>query len=176
MKSKIVLFIIGFLVWAFLTWPLGLQHLIVGLIVSAFVTFITGDLFSQRPHTIRFAQVRGTPHHFGHITRYLWFSYYVPVFLWECLKANIDVAMRVLNPRLPINPGIVKVKTTLRSDTGLTFLANSITLTPGTLCVDIDAENGVLYIHWIDVKTQDVDKATQEIAGKFENILKKVFE
>ena len=101
MKSKIVLFIIGFLVWALLTWPLDLQHLIVGLIVSAFVAFITGDLFSQRPH------------HFGHITRYLWFSYYVPVFLWECLKANIDVAIRVLNPRLPINPGIVKVKTTL---------------------------------------------------------------
>jgi multicomponent Na+:H+ antiporter subunit E len=110
------------------------------------------------------------------MTRYLWFCYYVPVFLWECLKANIDVAMRVLNPKLPINPGIVKVKTTLKSDTGLTFLANSITLTPGTFCVDIDAESGVLYIHWIDVKTQDVEKATQAIVLKFENILKKVFE
>lgn len=164
MKSKIVLFIIGFLVWALLTWPLDLQHLIAGLIVAAFVAFITGDLFSQRPH------------HFGHITRYLWFSYYVPVFLWECLKANIDVAMRVLNPKLPINPGIVKVKTTLKSDTGLTFLANSITLTPGTLCVDIDAEKGILYIHWIDVKTQDIDKATELIVSNFEKILKKIFE
>lgn len=98
------------------------------------------------------------------------------MFLWECLKANIDVARRVLNPNLPINPGIVKVKTSLKSDTGLTFLANSITLTPGTLCVDIDSEKGILYIHWIDVKTQDIDKATQIIVTKFENILKKIFE
>jgi len=98
------------------------------------------------------------------------------MFLWECLKANIDVMLRVLNPRLPINPGIVKIRTTLKSDTGLTFLANSITLTPGTFCIDIDAEKGMLYIHWIDVKTQDIDKATQEIAGKFENILKRIFE
>jgi multicomponent Na+:H+ antiporter subunit E len=132
--------------------------------VAAFVAFITGDLFTRRPN------------HFGHITRYLWFLYYIPVFLWECLRANIDVALRVMNPALPINPGIVKVKTSLKSETGLTFLANSITLTPGTLCVDIDVEKGILYIHWIDVKSQDMDRATKEIAGKFENILKKIFE
>ncbi|MCX5692675.1 MAG: Na+/H+ antiporter subunit E [Candidatus Omnitrophica bacterium] len=164
MKSKLILFIVGFIVWSLLTWPLDFQHLIVGLMVAAFAAFITGDLFSRRPH------------HFGHITRYLWFCYYVPMFLWECLKANIDVASRVLNPKLPINPGIVKVKTTLKSDTGLTFLANSITLTPGTLCVDIDAEKGILYIHWIDVKTQDTDKATELIVSPFEKILKKIFE
>src|SRR3989338_2179809 len=176
MQSKIVLFIIGFIVWSLLTWPLDFQHLVVGLVVAAFVAFITGDLFSRRPSTIRFAQILGRPHHFGHITRYIWFCYYVPMFLWECLKANIDVALRVLNPKLPINPGIVKVKTTLKSDTGLTFLANSITLTPGTLCVDIDAEKGILYIHWIDVKTQDIDKATELIVSGFEKILKKIFE
>jgi len=164
MKSKIVLFIIGFLVWSFLTWPLNFQEATVGLMAAAFVAFLTGDLFSRRPH------------HFGHITRYLWFCYYVPMFLWECLKANIDVALRVLNPKLPINPGIVKVKTTLKSDTGLTFLANSITLTPGTFCVDIDAEKGILYIHWIDVKTQDIDKATELIVSNFEKILNKIFE
>jgi len=164
MKSKLALFIIGFVVWSFLTWPPDMQHLIAGLIVSAFVAFITGDLFSRRPH------------HFGHLTRYLWFCCYVPMFLWECLKANIDVALRVLNPRLPINPGIVKVKTVLKSDTGLTFLANSITLTPGTLCVDIDAEKGVLYIHWINVEAQDTVKATELIVAKFEKILKKIFE
>lgn len=164
MKSKLVLFIVGFIVWALLTWPLDFQHLVIGLMVAAFTAFITGDLFSKRPH------------HFGHITRYIWFCYYVPMFLWECLKANIDVALRVLNPKLPINPGIVKVKTTLKSDTGLTFLANSITLTPGTLCVDIDAEKGILYIHWIDVKAQDIDKATELIVKPFEKILKKIFE
>lgn len=164
MSSRLILFILGFLVWSLLVWPLDFQHAMVGIFVAGFVTFITGDLFVRRPHQ------------FGHIKRYFWFCYYVPLFLWECLKANIDVMLRVLSPRLPINPGIVKVKTILKSDTALTFLANSITLTPGTFCIDIDREKGILYIHWIDVKTKDVDKATQAIVTKFEAILKRIFE
>ncbi|MDP3143043.1 MAG: Na+/H+ antiporter subunit E [Candidatus Omnitrophota bacterium] len=164
MKSKITLFIICFIVWMLLGWPLDLQHALVGIPVAFLVAMVTGDLFSRRPH------------HFTHLSRYLWFCYYVPLFLWECLKANIDVAVRVLSPRLPINPGIVKIKTTLKSDTALTFLANSITLTPGTFCIDIKPEEGVLYIHWIDVQSQDIEKATQLIAGKFETVLKRIFE
>lgn len=164
MKSRTILFILGFLVWTLLTWPLDFQNLIVGLAVAIFVALITGDMFVRRPH------------HFGQINRYLWFCYYVPLFLWECFKANIDVALRVLNPRIPIHPGIVKIKTNLKSDTGLTFLANSITLTPGTFCVDIDADKGILYIHWIDVKSQESEKATQLIAGKFEKVLERIFE
>ncbi|MBU3958792.1 MAG: Na+/H+ antiporter subunit E, partial [Candidatus Omnitrophica bacterium] len=67
-------------------------------------------------------------------------------------------------------------KTTLKSDTGLTFLANSITLTPGTMTVDIDPEHGFLYIHWIDVKDKDMQKATQIIVQRFERVLKRIFE
>lgn len=164
MKSRIILFIIGFFIWMLLGWPFDVQHALVGMPVAALVAFITGDMFSRQPHK------------FKHISRYLWFCYYVPLFLWECLKANIDVASRVLNPKLPINPGIVKVKTTLKSDTALTFLANSITLTPGTFCVDINPQEGILYIHWIDVKSEDIKESTQLIVAKFEHVLKKIFE
>lgn len=164
MKSRFILFIIGFFTWMLLGWPLDLQHALVGIPVAALVAFLTGDMFTRRPH------------HFGHITRYLWFCYYVPLFLWECVKANIDVALRVINPKLPINPGIVKIKTSLKSDTALTFLANTITLTPGTFCVDIKPKEGILYIHWIDVKAKDAEKATELIAGKFEGVLKRIFE
>jgi multicomponent Na+:H+ antiporter subunit E len=164
MKSKFVLFIVGFIIWMLLSWPFDVQSAVVGVFVSALVAFLTGDLFTRRPH------------HFAHVTRYLWFGYYIILFFWECLKANIDVALRVINPRLPINPGIVKIRTSLKSDTGLTFLANSITLTPGTFCVDIKPEEGLLYIHWIDVKSQDVEVATRLIAGKFEAVLKRIFE
>ena len=163
-KSQIILFILAFLIWAFLTWPLDFQHLIIGIFVCAFISFITGDLFVKRPHTLT------------HISRYLWFFYYIPLFIWECIKANIDVAYRVCHPDLPINPGIVKVKTSLRSDTALTFLANSITLTPGTMSVDIDPENGFLYIHWIDVKDKDIQKATEIIVKVFEDVLRRIFE
>ena len=90
------------------------------------------------------------------------------------VKANLDVAYRVLHMDLPIRPGIVKVKSTLQSDLGLTFLANSITLTPGTLTVDIIGNE--LYIHWINVLTDDPEQQTAIIVRRFENILKKVFE
>ncbi|MFN7170098.1 MAG: Na+/H+ antiporter subunit E [Candidatus Omnitrophota bacterium] len=164
MKSRIILFIFGLLVWLFLSWPPDGQHLLIGILVALFVSFVTGDMFVKRPHL------------FKHPTRYLWFLYYIPLFIWECIKANIDVARRVIHPDLPLKPGIVKVKTNLKSDTGLTFLANSITLTPGTMSVDIDSENGFLYIHWIDVKDKDIERATEIIVKKFEKILKRIFE
>ena len=164
MKARVILFILAFIVWAMLNWVPDGQHLLVGLFVSGLVAYITGDMFVQRPHL------------FKHLERYLWFFYYIPIFLWEMTKANIDVAYRVSHPKLPINPGIVKVRTTLKSDTGLTFLANSITLTPGTLSVDIDKEEGTLYVHWIDVKDKDVAGATEKIVKRFENILKRIFE
>jgi len=163
-KSKVILFLLAILIWTFLTWPPDFQHFMVGILVSGFVALMTGDMFVKRPHV------------FKSISRYLWFLYYVPLFIWECIKANIDVAYRVIHPDLPINPGIVKVKTTLKSDTALTFLANSITLTPGTMSVDIDPENGFLYIHWIDVKDQDIQKASQIIVKTFEDVLRRIFE
>lgn len=162
--SRIVTFFISFIMWTLLSFSLDWQHLTVGILVAFLVAMMMGDMFAEHAHK------------WFHPRRYIWFVIYVFVFAWECLKSNLDVACRVLNPRLPINPGIVKVKTILKTETGLTFLANFITLTPGTFSVDIDQDNGCLYIHWIDVKTQDTEKASQIIVSKFEKILKEVFE
>ena len=164
MKSSLILFFLGLLVWLGLSWPPDLQHLLVGILVAGFVSFMTGDFFVKRPYV------------FKHASRYFWFLYYLPFFIWECIKANIDVAYRVIHPNRPINPGIVKVKTTLKSDTALTFLANSITLTPGTLSVDIDEVGGFLYVHWIDVQDKDIEGATKLIVERFEQILRRIFE
>ncbi|MBN2096936.1 MAG: Na+/H+ antiporter subunit E [Candidatus Omnitrophica bacterium] len=165
MKSRIILFLVALLVWSLLSWVPDWQHLLVGIFVAWFVAFITGDLFIRRAHVLK------------HFSRYWYFvSLYLPTFLWECLKANLDVAFRVLHPNLPINPGIVKVNTSLKSDTALTFLANSITLTPGTLTVDIDKDNNVLYVHWIDVQAKDVESATKIVVERFENILRRIFD
>ena len=164
MRSRILLFILGFVTWLLLNWVPDWQHMLIGVFVAAFVAFMTGDFFVRRPHMVT------------HVGRYIWFLYYIPIFIWECFKANIDVAYRVIHPKLPIHPGIVKVKTTLTSDTALTFLANSITLTPGTLSVDVDRGKGVLYVHWIEVKEKDVEKATRLIVERFERILKRRFD
>jgi multicomponent Na+:H+ antiporter subunit E len=164
MGPRTLLFIVGFSVWLLLAWPPDGQDVLVSLFVSFVVSSITGDLFVRMPQ----------PH--KNFSRYLWFLYYVPLFIWECIKANIDVAYRVSHPDVLIKPGIVKIKTNLKSDAGLTFLANSITLTPGTMSVDIDKANGVIYIHWIYVAEKDMAPATKAIAEKFENVLRRIFE
>ena len=133
MTSTIVLFCFALVSWAVLNWPPGVQELLVGLSAAAFVAFLTGDIFIERPRLL------------GHAFRYGHFVFrYIPLFTVECLKANIDVARRVLHPALPLRPGVVVVKTCLKSDVALTFLANSITLTPGTMAVDVDRDSGTL--------------------------------
>ncbi|MDD5566365.1 MAG: Na+/H+ antiporter subunit E [Candidatus Omnitrophica bacterium] len=164
MRSRVVTFTVSFLLWMLLSFSFEWQHLSVGLLVALVVALSMGDMFTDKAHK------------WFELKRYAWFIVYMFVFAWECLKANFDVACRVLNPRLPINPGIVKVKTILKTETALTFLANFITLTPGTFSVDVDQEKGYLYIHWIDVKTQDIEEASRIIVSKFERILKEVFE
>jgi len=99
---------------------------------------------------------------------------YIPVFIWKLILANLDVARRVLSIKIPLNPGIVKVKTDLKSDFGKLTLANSITLTPGTLSIDI--EDDYIYIHTIDVKGKTESENQANISGPFEKILGGIFE
>lgn len=98
---------------------------------------------------------------------------YIPILIIELIKANLDVAKRVLNPNLPINPGIVKVPTKVKSDLGKLTLANSITLTPGTISIDADEEN--VYIHWIDVKGETAEEHQKHISSSFEGVLGRIF-
>lgn len=98
---------------------------------------------------------------------------FIIVFLIELVKSTLDVARRVVSPSLPINPGIVRVKTRLKSPIGRIILANSITLTPGTMTVETAGED--FYIHWIDITTEDVDSATAQIVSKFEKYLEVMF-
>jgi multicomponent Na+:H+ antiporter subunit E len=104
-----------------------------------------------------------------HLIRLFWFLVFIPVFLWEMLKANIDVAYRVLHPQLPINPGLVKVKTNLQREISLAFLANAISLTPGNTTVDIIGD--AVFVHCIDI-----ERPAQVIASRFENIIARIFE
>jgi multicomponent Na+:H+ antiporter subunit E len=164
MRSRIVLFILAYVLWVLLNWKPDWQHLLIGAIVALFVVWLTSGMFPAKFSCVFDAK------------RYLWALYYIIVLAYECIKANIDVAYRVIHPDLPIRPGIVKIRTALKSDIALTFLANSITLTPGTMSVDMDRDKGILYIHWINVMSQDIDDATKIIAGKFEAILKRIFE
>lgn len=159
---RIILFIIAFILWLLLTWTLNWQHLLVGVVVAILVALLFGNMFLEKPG--KFFQIK----------RHFWFLVYIPIFLWECVKANFDVAYRVLHPRMPIKPGIVKIKTGLKTEVARTMLANSITMTPGTLAVDIDGQ--YLYIHWIYVRATKVEEASRRIIGRFEPLLARIFD
>jgi multicomponent Na+:H+ antiporter subunit E len=90
---------------------------------------------------------------------FIWLIYLFP-FFFAMAQANVDVAYRVITGR--INPGIVKISPNLKNDMSLTILANSITLTPGTLSVDVDEETNDLYIHWINVKPEVLKKMPRD--------------
>jgi len=98
---------------------------------------------------------------------------YLGVFFQELVKANLNVMRYVFSPRIDIHPGIVEIKTELQSSIGRLALANSITLTPGTLVVDIRGDS--LFIHWINVTATDPVAATREVAGRFEKYLKVIY-
>ena len=148
--------------WLLLTWTVFYQTLIAGAVVTALTVLIFGNYFTGRPK--KYLEPR----------RYLWAIAYLPVFIFYMLKANLDVAFRALHPERPINPGIVKIRTTLKTDVAKTFLANSITLTPGTMTVEIDGD--YLYIHWIFVETTDIEAASKAISRPFEPFLHRIFE
>ncbi|MFC1510986.1 Na+/H+ antiporter subunit E [Candidatus Margulisiibacteriota bacterium] len=162
MINRIFVFLISMAAWLVLTWSREPGSLVVGLIASLIVALVFGKMLRLNLGKA-FSPMR-----------YFWFVVYVLVLAWEMIKANLDVAYRVLHPELPINPGIVKIKTNLTNELAQTMLANSITLTPGTMSVDLIGAN--LYIHWINVREKEVEAASQAIAGRFEKILARVFE
>ncbi len=100
---------------------------------------------------------------------------YIFIMIFQLVESNFRVAKHAIF--LDINPGIIRIETDLRSDTGTTILSNSISLTPGTLTMDLDKklDKTYLYVHWIDMKTLNVKKAGDEIKGDVERWLKKIF-
>lgn len=166
MRGFVVLFLILFMVWILLA-GINIQELTFGGIAVLLITF----LFPKKSEL--FNDVKLNPKSIVFMILYLF------VFLWELIKSNLDVALRVLSPTLPINPGIVTVKTKLKSKVGRAILANSITLTPGTLTVE--TKEDTFFIHWIDVASfkegskQDIDLATREIVSNFEKYLEVIF-
>lgn len=155
--SQVLEFIISFIVWSMLTWRLDALNISLGLIFSLLATMFFGELLAV------------TPGHALNPARYLWLLYYLPIFLWHMIISNVDVAYRVLHPKLPIDPGLIKIRTKLKSDIAKSLLANSLSLTPGSTTVDITGDE--MYIHCIDI-----NRPVREEAELFETLIARIFE
>ncbi len=76
-------------------------------------------------------------------------------FLYELVKANLEVAYEVITPDLKMTPGIIMVPLDVKSDIAITLLANMISLTPGTLSIDVSNDRRVLFVHAMYIKDRD---------------------
>ncbi len=161
----IVILIFWFLVSGNLSWQNGIIGGVVAMIISSFMyENLTDDL-----------RVEGTLGKKILYLLFIQFPEYIFIMVFQLVESNLKVVKHAIF--MDINPGIVKINTDLQSDTGTTILANSITLTPGTLTIDVDKklDRTNLYVHWIDLKTMDIEKAGSEIKGDVERWLKKIF-
>lgn len=152
----VYVFVASFLMYLLLVWSgggIGIFEVVVAVVLAAVIAI----LFRRWKPEKKFSLSGLNP-----IKWFDFLHYLFGPFALGLAKANIDVATRVITGN--IRPGIVRVNPGLKTDLGKTILADSITLTPGTLTVDIDDE-GWFYIHWIFVR--DENPAEEELYGDF---------
>ncbi|MGM0597564.1 MAG: Na+/H+ antiporter subunit E [Myxococcota bacterium] len=161
------LFVVGLVIWLCLAFPLGWAELFTGAVVSCVASLLVLPIIPWKIDVLNPRRLAGL-------------LLYLPVFVWELIKANFKIAYVVLHPRLPVNPAILKVKTSLKSKFARTMLANSITLTPGTLTVEM--EDDILFIHLVE-EPEDLVQRPKKNKGKgnsiiepFEKYIKKIGE
>ncbi|CAB49644.1 monovalent cation/H+ antiporter subunit E [Pyrococcus abyssi] len=158
--SFIAAFIWSYFMWLVLTaGSKGLlwspQELIAGLIFSAIVGYATRNIIGEKAGR------------FLNPIKLVLFIAYAPVLFWGMVKANLDVAYRVITGK--IRPGIVRVPVNLENDAQYTILSNSITLTPGTLTIEASPEEKALYVHWINIpEGLEWPKSSEPVSGPFE--------
>ncbi|WP_226042205.1 Na+/H+ antiporter subunit E [Natrinema sp. DC36] len=118
--------------------------------VSLLRGFLAG-LIVGLPVAFVFRRLYGKYVDLGHGVRVLPYAgLYLGAFTWELLRANLDVAYRVLSPGMPIEPEVILVPLRVESDIAITVIANSITITPGTVTLDYDEETNSLYVHGVN--------------------------
>jgi len=146
-----VIFLLMLAFWLLLT-GLAYEEIIAGCIASLIVASMSYKLFAWEKTYPR---------------RLLWLLAYIPYYIYAEILAHLEVISLIFTGK--INPGIVEIDNSHSSDFGTTALANSITMTPGTLTLEI--QPGKLYIHWLNMK-----KDKSSITYGFERFLKKVWQ
>lgn len=139
--SIILQFVILFAFWLLLSGRYQAKYIIIGAISAALVTFLTNDLFYA---VLRRGERAGIKT--GQILQQIWrFLLYIPWLLIQIILANIQVAYLVLHPRMPIEPGLLLFRTRMRKGIAQVTLANSITLTPGTITTSLEDGNYIIH-------------------------------
>lgn len=155
MRSLLVNFLMA-LTWAAVTGIFSARNLTIGFVLGFLIL-----LFADRTTDRR-----------SYVGRVLKLVSFILFFLWELTLANIRVAHSVIVPSKTVRPGIIAIPLSAKTDVEITLLANLISLTPGTLSLDVSSDRRTLYLHAMFV--DDVDMMRYEIKAGFERRLLEV--
>lgn len=131
MKKQLLMNLLLAMVWVALTGKFSVANFFFGLVVSFFLMWLATRNKEERKY-------------FSKIPLIVSFFFY---FIYELVKANLEVAYDIATPKFYMKPGIIAVPLTATTDLEITLLANLITLTPGTLSLDVSEDRSLLYVH-----------------------------
>lgn len=138
MKNSFISNLILTFIWVAITGNFIFQNFLFGFIASFFILRLVASKEQRKYFKI-----------FPKVIAFIFF------FIYELIKANLQVAYEVLTPHYNMSPGIVKVPLDAETDIEITFLANLISLTPGTLSIDVSDNKKVLYVHSMYIKDRE---------------------
>jgi multicomponent Na+:H+ antiporter subunit E len=139
MKTRLLMNMLLTFVWVALTGSFEFVNFAFGFVLSFFIMWV-----------ISFG--RTDTKYFKMIPQIIAFIFF---FLYELVKANIQVAFDVITPKFYMTPGIIRVPLDAKTDVEITLLANLISLTPGTLSLDVSDDKKVLYVHSMYIANEE---------------------
>lgn len=143
--------------WAMATGNLTLPSLLMGVFVGGGVLHLVGPVLGDPRYGIRFYKAVAL----------------ALFFLWEMLASGVRVARDVLRPRLDLTPAVVSVPLDLKHDVAIVLLANMVSLTPGTLSIDLAEDRSCLFVH--TMYGEDPEAARRAVKDTFERRIQEVF-
>lgn len=146
------------LAWVAVTGTFSLANLVLGLILAAAALYLIRERVNWPNFFLRARRIVAL----------------ALLFLYELILSALRVALLVVSPKMKINPGIIAFPLTVQRDFEITLLANLITLTPGTLSVDVSDDKATLYVHCVDAS--DPDQTRRDIAEGFERKIIEAFQ
>lgn len=153
MRTQLLMNIMLTFVWVALTGSFVYTSFVFGFLLSFAIMWII-------------SRSNGDDKYFTFVLKVLGFIFF---FLYELIKANIEVAYDVITPKFHMTPGIVRVPLDAKTNLEITLLANLISLTPGTLSIDVSDDREVLYVHSMYIS--DKEEFIQGIKNGFEKRL-----
>jgi len=158
MSYQILLNVILALTWMFLSTSATGSSFVIGYLLGAIILYLFRRFFD-------------TPFYLRKVVSVVKL---ILIFIRELLVANLDVFKTIIRPKLELTPGIFTYETSLKKDWEITLLSILITLTPGTLVMDISPDNKTLYIHALNIR--EINEMIDGIRNSFEQVIKEVSE